>query len=73
VVDQLAALIRNGAVPKDDEWVGSVLDWLVIHGLFEVKKKSKDSPYQAVGEIYTYRSPSLIRVYLDSDARQARV
>jgi DNA polymerase phi len=73
VVDQLAALIRNGAVPKDDEWVGSVVDWLVIHGLFEVKKKSKDSPYQAVGETYTYRSPSLIRVSLDSDACQARV
>jgi DNA polymerase phi len=54
VIDQLASLVRNGAVPKGDAWITSVLDWLVVHGLFDIKKKSKDSPYQAVScEVFT--------------------
>jgi hypothetical protein len=48
VIDQLAALIRSGSIPKSDEWVLSVLNWLTIHGLFEIQKASKKSPYDAV-------------------------
>ena len=47
IIDQLAALIRNPSVPKSDEWIKSILDWLIVHGLFEVKKSSK-SPFDAV-------------------------
>lgn len=48
IVDQLAALIRNGAIPKDDQWVQTVLDWFVVHGLFAIKKKSEKSSLLAV-------------------------
>ncbi|KAF9264758.1 hypothetical protein L218DRAFT_899775 [Marasmius fiardii PR-910] len=45
VIDQLSALIRNGAIVKDDEWVLEVLDWLVVNGLFVVKKKKENSRF----------------------------
>lgn len=48
IVDQLAALIRNGAIPKDDRWVQTILDWLVVHGLFAIRKKSENSEFIAV-------------------------
>ncbi|KAJ7905348.1 hypothetical protein B0H14DRAFT_2659931 [Mycena olivaceomarginata] len=51
VVDQLSALIRNGAVPKDDDWIMSILNWLVVNGLFVVKKKSEKSPFLALHKI----------------------
>ncbi|KZV92838.1 hypothetical protein EXIGLDRAFT_613837 [Exidia glandulosa HHB12029] len=41
ILDQLSALIRNGAVPKDDDCVKTVLDFFVLHGFFVVKKKEK--------------------------------
>jgi DNA polymerase phi len=40
-VDQLSGLIRTSAVPKSDNWVTEVLDFLTLHGLFTVKKKSE--------------------------------
>ncbi|KAJ6630633.1 DNA polymerase phi-domain-containing protein [Mycena sp. CBHHK59/15] len=45
IIDQLSALIRNGAVPKDDQWIMSILDWLTVNGLFIVKKKSEKSSF----------------------------
>ncbi|KZT24137.1 hypothetical protein NEOLEDRAFT_1117111 [Neolentinus lepideus HHB14362 ss-1] len=48
IVDQLSALIRNGTVPKQDEWISTVLEWLTIHGLFEIKKTSEKSSYLAL-------------------------
>ncbi|KAF8626266.1 hypothetical protein AX15_004941 [Amanita polypyramis BW_CC] len=45
VIDQLAALIRNPSVPKSDKWIKSVLDWLTVYGLFDVRKKSSKSPF----------------------------
>ncbi|KZT28691.1 hypothetical protein NEOLEDRAFT_1160838 [Neolentinus lepideus HHB14362 ss-1] len=50
IVDQLSALIRNGTVPKQDEWISTVLEWLTIHGLFEIKKTSEKSSYLASEE-----------------------
>ncbi|KAF9500999.1 hypothetical protein BDN71DRAFT_1381267 [Pleurotus eryngii] len=38
VIDQIAALVRNGSVPKNDNWVQDILDWLVVNGLFVYKK-----------------------------------
>lgn len=49
IVNQLAALLRNGAIPKDDIWVQTILDWFVVHGLFLVRKKSDKSEFLAVG------------------------
>ncbi|GJE98126.1 DNA polymerase phi-domain-containing protein [Phanerochaete sordida] len=50
IVDQLAALIRNGAIPKDDQWVQTILDWFTVHGLFAIKKKSEKSKFAALRE-----------------------
>ncbi|QRW27168.1 DNA polymerase phi subunit [Rhizoctonia solani] len=43
VFEQLAALMRNGSIPKDDEWIKSVLELFILHGLFTVTKKNKNS------------------------------
>lgn len=44
VIDQLGVLIRNGKIPKEDDWILSILNWLVVNGLFIVKKKSAKIP-----------------------------
>ncbi|KAG8686023.1 DNA-directed DNA polymerase, partial [Ceratobasidium sp. 395] len=41
VVEQLSALMRNGSIPKDDEWVASILEFFILHGMFIVTKKNK--------------------------------
>ncbi|CAL1703687.1 unnamed protein product [Somion occarium] len=51
VIEQLAALVRNGAVPKDDAWVQAVLDWFTVHGLFIVRKQSEKSEFLALHSI----------------------
>ncbi|KAJ1310167.1 hypothetical protein OPQ81_006911 [Rhizoctonia solani] len=43
VFEQLAALMRNGSIPKDDEWVNSILELFILHGFFTVTKKNKSS------------------------------
>ena len=48
IIDQFGALIRSGTIPKNDEWVQAILDWLVVNGLFVINKKSEKSPYQGV-------------------------
>lgn len=48
ITDQFAALIRNGSIPKNDEWIQIVLDFYVAHGLFVVRKKSEKNPIHAV-------------------------
>lgn len=47
-LDQMLALVRNGAVPKTDEWVSRVLDFLLVHGFFIIRKADKKSKIQAV-------------------------
>jgi len=47
-IEQLSTLIRNGNVPKSDDWVQLVLDWLIVHGLFIVKKESRKNPITPV-------------------------
>ncbi|KAI5899852.1 uncharacterized protein SCHCODRAFT_02525003 [Schizophyllum commune H4-8] len=48
IIEQLASLIRNGAIPKDERWIQTILDWFTVHGLFTVKKKSEKSPFLAL-------------------------
>lgn len=48
IIEQLATLIRNGAIPKDDQWIKNILDWFIVHGLFVIKKRSEKSPFLAV-------------------------
>lgn len=47
-IDQMVALCRNASVPKDDEWVTSVVDFLAVHGFYTIRKASKKSNVSAV-------------------------
>jgi DNA polymerase phi len=47
-LDQMLALVRNGSVPKEDAWVGDVLDFVLVHGFFLVTKVNKKSACSAV-------------------------
>ena len=51
IADQFSALVRNGSVPKSDEWIQIILDWYVVNGLFTIRKKSESSPIRAVSII----------------------
>lgn len=48
IIDQLSALVRNGAVPKSDAWIQTILDWLAVHGLFVIVAKKKTDKGAAV-------------------------
>ncbi|KAI0713431.1 DNA polymerase phi-domain-containing protein [Earliella scabrosa] len=53
VIEQLSALVRNGAVPKSDAWIQTILDWLAVHGLFIIAKKSEKSTISALRSVPT--------------------
>ena len=48
IADQFAALVRNGSIPKDDEWIQIVLDFYIVNGLFVVRKKSEKNSIHSV-------------------------
>ncbi|RDX52694.1 hypothetical protein OH76DRAFT_1399938 [Lentinus brumalis] len=51
IIDQLSALIRNGAVPKSDAWIQTILDWFTVHGLFIIAKKSEKGAIAALRSV----------------------
>lgn len=51
-LDQLLALCRNNSVPKGDDWVSSVLEFLLVHGFFNTKKADKKSNIVAVSLVH---------------------
>ncbi|KAI1788483.1 DNA polymerase phi-domain-containing protein [Ganoderma leucocontextum] len=51
IIDQLAALVRNGAIPKSDAWIQTILDWLAVHGLFIITKKAEKSAISALRSV----------------------
>ncbi|KAJ7063164.1 DNA polymerase phi-domain-containing protein [Mycena amicta] len=53
IVDQLSTLVRSVVVPTDDDSIMLVLNWLAVHGLFLVKKKSEKSVYHALHKMPT--------------------
>jgi DNA polymerase phi len=48
IIEQFAALIRNGAIPKKDEWVQVILDSFVVNGLFIIKRESDNNALRGV-------------------------
>ncbi|KAK0197249.1 DNA polymerase phi-domain-containing protein [Armillaria mellea] len=38
VMDQLVALMKNGSIPKRDDWIRQILEWFVVNGFFIVRK-----------------------------------
>ena len=56
IIDQLAGIVRNQRVPRADTWIKNILDWLTIHGLFLIKKKSSKSPFFTVRDFLPHIS-----------------
>lgn len=50
-LDQLVALCRNRSVPKTDDWVARVLDFLLVHSFFIVRKADKKSSNKALHSV----------------------
>lgn len=46
--DQLASLFKNSKVPKDDELISTILDFLLIHAFFMIRKTDKKSTLAAL-------------------------
>lgn len=40
IADQFTALVRNGAIPKREDWIQLILNWFAVQGLYLVKRKS---------------------------------
>ena len=55
IIEQLASLVRNSKIPRNDAWITNVLRWFVIHGLFIIIKKASKSPFMTVIEPPVYR------------------
>ena len=47
-LDQLSALCRNGTLPRTEEGIKSILDFLLVHGFFVVRKVDMKSDVVAV-------------------------
>jgi hypothetical protein len=48
IADQFTALIRNGAIPKREDWIQVILNWFAVQGLYLVKRKSTKGLLAAV-------------------------
>ncbi|KAG1754468.1 DNA polymerase phi-domain-containing protein, partial [Suillus lakei] len=40
IADQFTALVRNGAIPKREDWIQLILNWFAVQGLYVVKRTS---------------------------------
>ncbi|KAG8748741.1 hypothetical protein FRC10_000132 [Ceratobasidium sp. 414] len=61
VIEQLSALMRNGSIPKDNEWIVSILEFFILHGMFTVTKKNKASALSALHHIIKPPLSDLLR------------
>lgn len=63
-LDQMLALCRNGAIPKDDTWIERVLDDLQVYGFFLVRsadKKAKVAPLKQIGKPFAEATSAVAR------------
>jgi DNA polymerase phi len=57
IADQFTALVRNGAIPKREDWIQLILNWFAVQGLYLVKRKSAKGLLASVCiEFETYRT-----------------
>ncbi|KAF8758510.1 DNA polymerase phi, partial [Rhizoctonia solani] len=70
VFEQLAALMRNGSIPKDDEWIKSVLELFILHG--ESGESTRTNSSAADGELWITKSGKIGDV-IDLRARARKV
>ncbi|KAK0459585.1 DNA polymerase phi-domain-containing protein [Desarmillaria tabescens] len=63
VMDQLVALVKNGSIPRRDDWIRQILEWFVVNGFFIVRKPAKQNSYR--GTDYVLKPPlsDALRLY----------
>ncbi|KAF9923978.1 DNA-directed DNA polymerase [Linnemannia zychae] len=44
-IDQMFSLFRNPKVPREEEWIKSILEFFLIHAFFDIKKMDAKSKY----------------------------
>ncbi|KAF9505605.1 hypothetical protein BS47DRAFT_1400276 [Hydnum rufescens UP504] len=49
--DQFTSLMKSSAIPKQDKWVLSILEFFVVHGFFSVTRKNAKSSLQAIHHV----------------------
>lgn len=54
IIEQLAILLRRGAVPKDEECTVTIIHWLTTHGFYTIKKKDTKSSNSAVSSRFLF-------------------
>lgn len=62
-LEQFGALVKSSAVPKDQDWIQDVLEFLVVHGYFVVNKKIKSTSRGTVGPMRSRPIISTINLY----------
>ncbi|KAG8992223.1 DNA-directed DNA polymerase [Tulasnella sp. JGI-2019a] len=62
-IEQLSSTLRSTVIPRDDAWILTVLQFLLLHGFFTVKKKNSHSSIEVL-----HRS---LRVPFPEEARTA--
>ncbi|GJJ69193.1 DNA polymerase phi [Entomortierella parvispora] len=55
-VDQMFSLFRNSKVPREEGWIKSILEFLLIHAFFNIKKADSKSKYM---EAHSLPAPAL--------------
>jgi len=55
-IDQMFSLFRNSKVPREEGWIKSILEFLLVHAFFDVKKADAKSKYV---EAHTLPAPAL--------------
>jgi DNA polymerase phi len=63
-LEQFGALMKSGAVPKDQEWIQDVLEFLVVHGYFVVNKKIKSTSRGAVSLMHSRPVTSAVKILI---------
>jgi hypothetical protein len=63
IIDQLASIIRNQRLPRADTWIKNILDWLTVHGLFMIKKKSSKIPFPVVRNPFLSDVSNFLHIY----------
>ncbi|KAG7452647.1 uncharacterized protein BT62DRAFT_958631 [Guyanagaster necrorhizus] len=63
VMDQLVALIRNGSMPKRDDWIRQILEWFVVHGFFIIRTPAKQSSFRGTECVLEPPLSDALRLY----------
>ncbi|KAK0210612.1 DNA polymerase phi-domain-containing protein [Desarmillaria ectypa] len=63
VMDQLVALIKNGSIPKRDDWIRQIFEWFVVNGFFIVRNPAKQNSYRGTDCVLKPPLSDALRLY----------